>query len=71
MAIKEEKNDKINEDQIKLIEAAQKRVKQKKFLFFHFSLMIFGNISFIIIKFIRKIFLSFDRIFRDTINANI
>lgn len=50
MAFKGEKNDKINEDQIKLIEAAQKRVKQKKFLFFHFSLMIFGNISFLVIN---------------------
>ena len=35
-------NPNIDEEQIKLIENAQKRVKQKKRLFYHFSIMLFG-----------------------------
>ena len=35
----------INEDQIALIEYAQSRIKSKKRLFFHFSLMVVGIIS--------------------------
>ena len=47
MGFKGKINDKIHEDQIKLIEIAQKRVRQKQMLFYHFSIMIFGNISFL------------------------
>ena len=50
MGFKEKNNDQINEDQIKLIETAQTRVKQKKMLFYHFSVMIFGNITFLILN---------------------
>ena len=52
MGFKEKNNDQINDEQIKLVEAAQKRVRQKKILFYHFSLMIFGNISFIILEYV-------------------
>jgi dihydrofolate reductase len=50
MELTEKNKDKINEDQIKLIENAQLRVKQKKFLFYHFSTMIFGNIIFLVLN---------------------
>lgn len=50
MGFKEKNNDQINDEQIKLVEAAQKRVRQKKILFYHFSLMIFGNISFLVLN---------------------
>ena len=41
MFFKKKNSDNINEDQIKLVEAAQKRVKQKKRLFYHFTFLIF------------------------------
>ena len=44
MYSKNKSSEKINEDQINLIENAQRRVKQKKLLFFHFSIMFFGII---------------------------
>ena len=50
MLFKNENNDKINEEQIKLVENAQRRVKQKNILFYHFSLMFFGNISLLTIN---------------------
>ena len=50
MGFKEKNKDQINDEQIKLVEAAQKRVRQKKILFYHFSLMIFGNISFLVLN---------------------
>ena len=37
--------DKIDQDQIDLIKTAQRRIKQKKLLFFHFSLMLFGILT--------------------------
>ena len=40
-------NDRINQDQINLVENAQNRIRQKKRLFYHFSIMFFGNISFL------------------------
>ncbi|MAR26364.1 MAG: dihydrofolate reductase [Flavobacteriaceae bacterium] len=45
MFSKNKNSDKINQDQIDLIKTAQERIKQKKFLFFHFSLMLFGVIA--------------------------
>lgn len=50
MLFKGKSNDKINEDQINLVKTAQRRVKQKKRLFFHLSLMFFGIISFLAIN---------------------
>jgi dihydrofolate reductase len=40
-------NDRINQDQINLVENAQNRIRQKKRLFYHFSIMFFGNMSFL------------------------
>ncbi|MDA7779307.1 dihydrofolate reductase [Flavobacteriaceae bacterium] len=45
MLFKKNNSSDINEDQIALIEYAQNRIKSKKRLFFHFSLMIIGFIS--------------------------
>ena len=45
MFSKNKNNDKISQDQIDLIKTAQERIKQKKFLFFHFSIMLFGIIA--------------------------
>ncbi|MGY8949287.1 MAG: dihydrofolate reductase [Flavobacteriales bacterium] len=42
MLFKGKSNPNIDEEQIKLVENAQKRVKQKKRLFYHFSIMLFG-----------------------------
>jgi len=42
MFFKGKSNPNIDEEQIKLVETAQKRVKQKKRLFYHFSTMLFG-----------------------------
>ena len=50
MFFKKKNSDNINEDQIKLVEAAQKRVKQKKRLFYHFTFLIFGAISLLTIN---------------------
>jgi len=40
-------NDRINQDQINLVENAQNRIRQKKRLFYHFSIMFFGDMSFL------------------------
>ena len=45
MLFKNNDSSDINEDQIALIEYAQNRIKSKKRLFFHFSIMIIGFIS--------------------------
>ena len=45
MLFKKNNSSDINEDQIALIEYAQNRIKSKKRLFFHFSIMIIGFIS--------------------------
>jgi len=45
MLFKNNNSSDINEDQIALIEYAQNRIKSKKRLFFHFSIMIIGFIS--------------------------
>jgi len=45
MLFKNKNSSDINEDQIALIEYAQSRIKSKKRLFFHFSLMVVGIIS--------------------------
>ena len=45
MLFKKNNSSDINEDQIALIEYAQNRIKSKKRLFFHFSIMIIGLIS--------------------------
>ena len=45
MLFKNNNSSDINEDQIALIEYAQSRIKSKKRLFFHFSLMVVGIIS--------------------------
>ncbi|MDC0007861.1 dihydrofolate reductase [Flavobacteriaceae bacterium] len=45
MLFKNNDSSDINEDQITLIEYAQNRIKSKKRLFFHFSIMIIGFIS--------------------------
>tara|TARA_E500000331_G_C17225164_1_gene699968 strand:+ start:637 stop:1539 length:903 start_codon:yes stop_codon:yes gene_type:complete len=50
MFSKNKSSEKINQDQINLIENAQRRVKQKKLLFFHFSIMFFGIIIMLIIN---------------------
>ena len=43
-------NSNIDEEQIKLVENAQKRVKQRKRLFYHFSIMLFGIITLLILN---------------------
>ena len=48
MLFKKNNSSDINEDQIALIEYAQNRIKSKKRLFFHFSIMIIGFISMLI-----------------------
>ena len=50
MFFKKKNGSDINDDQIKLIEAAQKIVKQKKRLFYHFTFLIFGAISLLTIN---------------------
>ena len=51
MLFKNKNSSDINEDQIALIEYAQSRIKSKKRLFFHFSLMVVGIISLFNVKF--------------------
>ena len=43
-------NSNIDEEQSKLVENAQKRVKQRKRLFYHFSIMLFGIITLLILN---------------------
>ena len=50
MLFKSKSNSNIDEEQIKLIENAQKRVKQRKRLFYHFSVMLFGIATLLIIN---------------------
>jgi len=50
MFSKDKSNEKINQDQINLIENAQRRIKQKKLLFFHFSVMFFGVIIMLVVN---------------------
>ena len=48
MLFKSKSSPNIDQEQINLVETAQKRVKQKKRLFFHFSIMLFGIASLLI-----------------------
>ena len=50
MLFKSKSNSNIDEEQIKLVENAQKRVKQRKRLFYHFSVMLFGIATLLIIN---------------------
>ena len=50
MLFKSKSNSNIDEEQIKLVENAQKRVKQKKRLFYHFSIMLFGIVTLLTIN---------------------
>ena len=50
MFSEDKSNEKINQDQINLIENAQRRIKQKKLLFFHFSVMFFGVIIMLVVN---------------------
>ena len=50
MLFKSKSSPNIDQEQINLVETAQKRVKQKKRLFFHFSIMLFGIASLLIIN---------------------
>ena len=50
MLFKSKSNPNIDEEQIKLVENAQKRVKQRKRLFYHFSVMLFGIATLLIIN---------------------
>jgi|TARA_B110000503_G_scaffold137959_1_gene223139 dihydrofolate reductase len=55
MLFKSKSNPNIDEEQIKLVEDAQKRVKQRKRLFYHFSVMLFGIATLLIINILFKI----------------
>jgi dihydrofolate reductase len=55
MLFKSKNNPNIDEEQIKLVEDAQKRVKQRKRLFYHFSVMLFGIATLLIINILFKI----------------
>ena len=50
MLFKGKSNNKINQDQIDLVETAQRRIKQKKILFYHFSFMLFGDITLLVVN---------------------
>ena len=55
MLFKSKSNPNIDEEQIKLVEDAQKRVKQRERLFYHFSVMLFGIATLLIINILFKI----------------
>jgi dihydrofolate reductase len=55
MLFKSKSNPNIDEEQIKLVEDAQKRVKQRKRLFYHFSVMLFGIATLLIRNILFKI----------------